>query len=29
MLVQQNAQTMTISYTLSGNTWTLMHTDGT
>jgi len=29
MVVQQNAQSMTITYTLSGNTWTLMHIDGT
>ncbi len=29
MVVQQGASTFNITYTLSGNTWTLMHTDGT
>ena len=29
MVVQQGAQTIHISYTLSGNRWTLTHTDGT
>ena len=29
MVVHQGAQIFHISYTLAGNTWTLMHTDGT
>jgi hypothetical protein len=29
MVVQQGSQTMNITYTLSGNTWTLTHSDGT
>lgn len=29
MVVQQGPQTMNITYTLSGNTWTLTHSDGT
>jgi hypothetical protein len=29
MTVQQGAQTFHITYTLSGNTWTLTHSDGT
>ena len=29
MVVQQGASTFNITYTLSGNTWTLTHTDGT
>jgi hypothetical protein len=29
MVVHQGSSTFNITYTLSGNTWTLTHTDGT